>query len=201
MNQVLYATTNPGKFKEMAQVASSFGVKLLSPHDFGLNLKVDEKGSTLKENAKLKAMAYIPHVPEGTIVIGDDTGVEIKALGGEPGIYVRRWVDHNKELTDEEVISYCLKRMQGVLVGQRQAKFHTVLAVAVSGKPIQTFDGYLEGEIAFEPLELRDEGMPFHSIFFLPQYQKMLGHILGVYPTHREKAFEAAMHHFPLLQS
>lgn len=200
MTKLLYATTNPGKLKEMRRLASAQGLELLSPTDLGLNIEVVEDGTTLYENAIKKAESYLPYVESDIAVIGDDTGVEIAALNGEPGIYVRRWVDHIHEMTDEEIIDYCVTRMKDVPVGSRQAQFHTVLAVSQKGKPTKTFDGYLEGEIALEPTSLREHGFPFWSIFYIPKWSKMLGEIQtgkvydkDQFPTHRELAMRALL--------
>jgi XTP/dITP diphosphohydrolase len=189
MIKLLYATTNVGKLQEMRRIAKGFGIDLLDPISLGIKVDVEESGKSLSENACKKAEAYLTLVDSDTYIVGDDTGMEIDALGGEPGIYVRRWKDHVHELSDEEVIEYCLQRMAKVPVGERQARFHTSLALAHKGSKTIVFDGYLDGEIALTPLALRDPGMPFHSLFYLRNYDMMLGHILGIYPTHREMAF------------
>jgi XTP/dITP diphosphohydrolase len=200
MTRLLYATTNQGKLKEMRRLAAAQGVALLSPTDLGLNIEVVEDGTTLYENAIKKAECYFPYVESDIAIIGDDTGVEIIALNGEPGIYVRRWKDHEHELSDEEVIDYCMSRMQAVPQGSRQARFHTVLAVAQQGQDTKIFDGYLDGEITNTPLVEREHGFPFWSIFYLPQLGKMLGELQqdknynqANFPTHRELAMKAAL--------
>ena len=90
MSDIVYATTNPGKFAQVEKIFAHHGIKLKSPSDFGAKVDVDEVGTSLEENAKLKAQAYLKLLPEGTMIIGDDTGIEIDALGGAPGIKVQR---------------------------------------------------------------------------------------------------------------
>lgn len=209
MTKIVFATTNPGKFAQVEKIFAHHDIKLMSPSDFGIKLEVEETGKTLEENALLKAEAYEKLLPPNTIVIGDDTGIEIDALGGEPGIRVRRWKGY--KMTDEEIIEYCLERMKDVPVGERGAQFRTVLAVAQYDSPIQYFDGVLRGEILDQPQSLRSEGMPFWPIFYIPKLKMSLGefHAMPIdfqlaHPTHRELAVlqflkSSIFTHFPKL--
>jgi XTP/dITP diphosphohydrolase len=203
MPKLIYATTNPGKFAEVQKIMAHHGLSIVSPAQLGIELEVDEPGTTLEENARLKAEAYLDLVPSGTIIIGDDTGVEIDALGGEPGIKVRRWKGY--KMSDEEIIEYCLARLAKVPSSQRGAQFRTVLAIAQNGRSIKYFDGILRGKILSAPKPARREGMPFWPIFYLPGLKMTLGefHSQSIdfqleHPTHRELAVEAAL---PYLRS
>lgn len=193
MTDIVYATTNPGKFEMVQKVCAHHGVNIKSLADFDINIDVEESGETLEENAKIKAEAYLKLLPSDSIVIADDTGVEIDALGGEPGIKVRRWKGY--KMTDEEIIEYCLARMKNVPVGERGAQFRTVLAVAAHDAEVKYFDGVLRGEILTVPLPERREGMPFWPIFFIPELKMTLGQFHDqpmefqlAHPTHRELA-------------
>lgn len=193
MTDIVYATTNPGKFAEVKKIFKHHGLEIKSPSDYGVKVEVEETGKTLEENAKLKAEAFLDLLPEDIIVIGDDTGVEIDALGGEPGIKVRRWKGY--PMSDEEIINYCLERMENVPLGERGAQFRTVLAVAKKGEVTQFFDGVLKGEILMKPINKRREGMPFWPLFYDPKLKMSLGemHEQPVdfqlkHPTHREIA-------------
>lgn len=206
MNQLVYMTTNPGKFEEVSKLFLAHSLTLHSPQEFALKLEVDETGQTLEENACLKAESYLASLPKGTVVIGDDTGVEIDALGGEPGIKVRRWKGY--KMSDEEIIEYCLGRMKDIPYGKRTAQFRTVIAVSQAGQQTKTFSGILRGHIAEEPIKLRMEGFPFESLFYADEYQLMLGdiHQLTIEEklaknilTHRERAFTAALPHLKSL--
>lgn len=176
---ILYATTNPGKFSEAKKNFATYGYSIVSPGELGLNLDVEETGTTLEANASLKAEAYLPHVPPDTIVLGDDTGMYITALGGEPGIKVRRWLGY--KMTDEEIITYCLKRLEGVPLGERTLTISLALAVAKRGSPTQVFVGSYQTNILLKPRSLREPGFPFRPL------------ITDEAPTHRLDAIRASL--------
>jgi XTP/dITP diphosphohydrolase len=200
----LYATTNPGKIAEVRNVVQPHGIDLLAPSDLGLALDVTEPGDTLEANAAGKTRAYLAALSDredrdSYVVLGDDTGVEIDALNGEPGIHVRRW-DGSARMTDEAVIVYCLERLRGVPPENRGAQFRTVFAIGVSGGDIEYFDGTLRGVILEEPDPLRIDGFPFESIFFVPEWNRLLGHALQLpaeeqahFVTHRARALQNAL--------
>lgn len=196
--KIVFATTNPGKFAMVKDVFAHHHVDLLSPQDFNLKIEVDETGLTLEENARLKAENYLKILPANCIVIGDDTGVEIDALSGAPGIKVRRWKGY--VMDDEEIINHCLDLLKNIKSGKRGAQFRTVLAVASHNSPTKYFDGILRGEILLKPLSLRSEGMPFWPIFYIPELKMTLGefHAMPIefqlaHPTHRELAVLKAL--------
>lgn len=194
MKQLLYATSNPGKQEEVRKFLAQNNIDLITPQDLGLDIDPDESGNSLEENATIKVKEYRKTVSDPEIIImADDTGVEIDALGGEPGIHVRRWKGYRME--DEEIIEYCIERMKEVPEGKRGAQFRTVIALNYEGTEI--FDGVLRGEIVEKPIELRMKGFPFESIFYINQYQKMLGDIHQMtieekiknnFLSHRERA-------------
>lgn len=203
MTQIVFATTNPGKLAMVQNIFQHHKLTLHSLADYNLKVDIDEVGSSLEENARLKAEGYLQYLPKDAIVIGDDTGVEIDALDGEPGIKVRRWKGH--PMQDEEIIEYCLDRMKDVPPGQRGIQFRTVLAVSSAHSPTKYFDGILRGEILTKAQSLRSEGMPFWPIFYIPQLKMSLGqfHAMPVefqlsHPTHRELAVIKAL---PFIQS
>lgn len=196
MRKLLYATNNPGKFAEVSKFLKHQHINTLSPKDLDLNLEPEETGNTLEENARLKCQAFINAANNPNIIVmADDTGVEIDALGGEPGIHVRRWKGYRME--DEEIIQHCIKKMKNVSDGERGAQFRTVIAIGSTTINIQTFNGILRGEIVAKPVKLRMEGFPFESVFYILEYEKMLGDIhqmtseekehLGFH-SHRERA-------------
>ncbi len=198
---LFYATTNPGKIQEVRKYLQAHAIRLVAPPELGLVLSVEETGQTLEENAILKARGYQVYAPHVTI-LADDTGVEIDALQGEPGIHVRRWKDHTTALSDQEVIDYCLERLQGVPPEQRGAQFRTVLALATPGGGMELFEGILRGVIAETPAPLTIPGFPFETLFYVPEWGKLLGdvHAMPVeekihqgYLTHRERALHTAV--------
>lgn len=203
---ILYATTNPGKFAEATSHFEVHGYSLTSPERLGLSRVVEETGNTLEENATLKAEAYLPYVSSDTIVIGDDTGIEIDALGGEPGIKVRRWLGHT--MTDQEIVDYTLKRLKKIVLQKRTAHFRTVLAIAQKGRSTHTVEGKLSGQILTAPIGRMREGMPFWQIFYITELKMTLGQFHSksieyqlAHPTHREIAIQAAVAYLSKLQS
>lgn len=199
-SRIVYATTNPGKFDEVRHIFRGYNLDIHSPSEFGVSLDVEETGKNLEENAILKAESYLPLLPKDVIVISDDTGIEIDALGGEPGIKVRRWKGYRME--DDEILSYCLERLQGIPEIDRGAQFRTIIAVAKHDSPTQLFEGILRGKILTKPHNLRVVGLPFQPLFFATEYQKMLYAIHDLsfeqkikegILTHRERAVVAAI--------
>jgi XTP/dITP diphosphohydrolase len=198
---LLYATTNPGKVLEVRKYLYACGIALVSPAQIGLAIEVAETGQTLEENAILKAKAYAEHMPH-MLVLADDTGVEIDALHGEPGIHVRRWQDRTTPLSDQAIIDYCLERLRHVPAAQRGAQFRTVLALGIPGGTSECFEGILRGVIAETAAPLTIPGFPFETLFFIPEWGKLLGaiHHLPIaeklqqgYLTHRERALQNAV--------
>ena len=199
VKQVLYATNNQGKISEVSKLLLYNGIEVVSPKDLEIVLDVPETGSTLEENAKLKSAAYLAF-SNGRIVLSDDTGLEIDALNGEPGIHVRRWRDKYNRMGDEEIINYCLERMSGIPEDQRGAQFRTVLALAVPNGGIEIFDGTLRGTILEQPAKLRVEGFPFESLFFVTEWNMLLGEAHQIEASkkdgrinHRERALMKAI--------
>jgi len=167
-NQIILATTNPGKLREMKEVLEVLPVELLIPSDLGETLEVEETGATFTENALLKARAYVEHF--GVSAIADDGGIEIDAFGGEPGVYSRRWPGYHA--TDEELIGYTLGRMYGIAPEKRRAQLR---AVSVYLEPQGTMfqeEGILRGVIGEKPSPRREAGYPFRPIFFIPEVGK-----------------------------
>lgn len=212
--KLLYATTNPGKVWEVGKHVKQFGIVVVTPKDLGLAvIDVPEEGKTLEENAAAKVSAYLKHgidIP----IIADDTGIEIDALHGEPGIHVRRWKDGKTRMNDQDIIDYCLLQLSGIPTAKRGAQFRTVIALAhpdskglsfpAQGQSlrnsIELFDGVLRGEILERPIPLRVEGFPFESLFYIPEWKLVLGeaHQLPIekknkFLSHRERAVMNAL--------
>jgi XTP/dITP diphosphohydrolase len=200
MREIVYATTNPGKFSEVSKLFSGYGIGIKSASDFDVDIDVEETGSTLEENAILKAEAYLRTIDSDVIVVSDDTGLEIDALGGEPGIKVRRWKGY--KMSDEEIITYTLERLKNIPKDKRHAQFRTVIAVATRNLSTQTFSGILPGLIVVKPHEYRESGVPFQPLFYSTEYQRMLYEfrlltneekIVKKINTHRERAVIASL--------
>lgn len=201
IERILYATGNAGKVKEISALLEHHGIKTISPYDLESTnkepLDVPENASSLEGNATQKVKAYIPHAG-GLIVVADDTGLEIDALNGEPGIHVRRWIGRRME--DEEIIAYALERLTGVPDKKRTARFRSIVALGKPDGTVELFEGTLEGKILEKASNIRVEGFPFESLFFSTEWNMLLGeqHSLPVAQkekmlNHRERALEKAV--------
>ena len=177
--KLLLATTNPGKAKDLRATFSGHGFDIVSLMEMGNAPDVEETGKTFEENAVLKARAYAKLF--GMPAVADDGGLEIEALGGEPGIYSRRWsrlAEAQREggpgytAGDEELIEYAMKRMTDVPEGKRQAQFRTVVAFATPDGEAITEEAALPGIITTKIHPKRDVGYPYRSIFYLPELRK-----------------------------
>jgi XTP/dITP diphosphohydrolase len=194
--KLLLATTNQGKAREYRHLLQNLYFELVTPADLGIEEKPEETGKTLEENALLKANFYFTKA--GIPVLADDTGLEIYALGGEPGIHARRWPGH--EAGDQELIDYTLQRLEGVPEEKRTARFRAVVAVAKGRDDIRLFDGVMEGYIAEKPHYPIVPGYPYRSLFSLKQGGRVLSEftIEELENMHRKRAIDKAM---PFLRS
>jgi XTP/dITP diphosphohydrolase len=147
--KILVATNNRGKLLELARLLDVEGLQLVLPVEVGLHeLDVPETGETYFENASLKAKAFAK--TSGLMALADDSGLEVDALGGEPGIYAKRYAGENA--TDEYRIAFLLKKLENVAAEQRTARFVAALVLAdPHGHVIADTLGYCEGAIGFEP--------------------------------------------------
>lgn len=197
--ELLYATNNPGKKFEISRHLLHNGILVVTPDELEMNVDVPETGNSLEENAIIKVKAYAKLAGD-RLILADDTGLEIDALNGEPGIHVRRWKDDQNKMTDREIIDYCIERMKGIPKEKRGAQFRTVLALVIPRKGVEIFDGILRGYILEEPSVLRVEGFPFESLFFVPEWNMLLGDARQLpvekkqgMLNHRERAIEKAI--------
>ena len=151
------ATANPGKIKELGIILSELGIEFLTRKDLGINIEVDETGSTFLENATLKADAIA--TASGMPAIADDSGLIVDALGGEPGLFSSSY--GGEELTDSRRCLYLLDNMENM--EHRRAKFVcTIVCSFPDGKHI-TATGECHGEILTEPRG--SDGFGFDPVF------------------------------------
>lgn len=167
--RILFATGNAGKVREVAAIMKEVGVSVVSLKDAGITADIEEDGTTFEENAMIKAtsIAKLPEVNDGqTIVLADDSGLEIDALGGEPGIYSARYMgeDTSYDIKNAELI----KRLDGVADEKRSARFVCAMAAVMpDGEQLST-KGVMEGRIGYEIAG--ENGFGYDPIFYLPQY-------------------------------
>jgi XTP/dITP diphosphohydrolase len=195
--EILFASNNPGKQQEVSRFAEEYGITVRSPKELGIDMDVEETGTTYEENAILKLDAHREAIDDPEmIVLADDSGIAIDALGGEPGVYSRRWAGY--EMTDEEIIEYCLDKMGGIEPERRTARFIATMAFATKHMEPRIANSQIAGQILQAPEEGgRLEGFPFRALFYVPEAGKMLYEIhdisaeeRGGHLTHREKALK-----------
>ena len=144
--QLLIATNNPGKVREYRELLADLA-RVTFPQAEGLVLDVEETGETFEENAQLKAVAFAE--ASGLLTLADDSGLEVDALGGAPGVRSARYSGPGK--SDADRYEKLLAAMAHVPPGQRSARFRCVVAVAVPGGAIYTAVGACEGQIGYAP--------------------------------------------------
>jgi len=157
---LVLATGNPGKVRECAAVLAPAGFTVLSLDALPDATSVEETGVTFEANARLKAEGYSLRTPH--LVLADDSGLEVDALGGGPGVLSARY--GGPELTDPERCTALLAALAGTPDGKRQARFRCVLALAKGGRTLATFDGVVLGTILREPRGAN--GFGYDPIFF-----------------------------------
>lgn len=162
--KLLIATTNAGKSAELKDLLRTSGFEVITPGEIGLNLDVEESGRTYDENALLKASAFCQ--TSGLISLADDTGLEVDALEGRPGVYSARYAG-----SDVERRTKLLEELQNH-PRPWQAHFHCSVAVAAPEADPRVFEGDVYGEITDQ--ESGDFGFGYDRIFFIPQAGKTL---------------------------
>lgn len=168
MKQVIIATQNLGKAKDFEALFRPFGYEVLTLRDIAEDIDVEETGSTFEENAILKAETVAKLL--NTAVIADDSGLEIDALGGEPGVYSARYAGGEK--SDSANIDKVLEKMKGIPEEKRHARFRCVLAIAVPGKETKVFSGTCEGYIIED--RIGENGFGYDPIFWVPSEGRTL---------------------------
>ena len=169
--KLLIATNNPGKIREYQELLADLPLELTSPAQEGLDIEVAETGESFAENARLKAIAYAK--ASGLLTLADDSGLEVDALGGEPGIRSARYAGEGA--SDEERYQLLLERLEDVPWEERTARFRCVIAVATPDREVYTAEGSCEGIIAFEPEG--EHGFGYDPIFYLPEYGKTMAEL------------------------
>ena len=163
MRDLLVATTNLHKLEEYRAIFSDLPYRLLSLRDIRLDLDVEETGTTFAENAELKARTYAQ--ASGLLALADDSGLEIDALGGAPGVYSARFA--GKDTSYEERFRLILERLKGLPIEQRAARFRCVIAIAEPSGDTGLVEGVIEGVIADAPRGER--GFGYDPIFLVPE--------------------------------
>ncbi len=160
MPAIVVATGNRGKVRELADALAPTGYEVHGLEAIADTTPVEETGATFEENARIKAEAYSRRTPH--LVLADDSGLEVDALRGAPGVLSARY--GGPALSDRERCDAILKALIDTPEAGRTARFRCVLAIARNGRTIATFDGTVEGEILREPRGAN--GFGYDPIFF-----------------------------------
>ena len=170
--KVVLASKNPHKLVEISQITEKFGMELVLESQLGVDIDVEETGSTFEENSFLKAEAVMKAT--GLPALADDSGICVDALGGEPGIYSARY-GFDDSLDDFGRLQLLLKNTENVPDGQRQAQFVCVITfVTPDGKVIQA-RGEVHGELLRSPAG--EGGFGYDPIFYYPPFGKSLAQV------------------------
>ena len=168
MRSLLLATTNRHKIEEYRAIFADLPFQLLSLKDISLDMDVEETGTTFQQNAELKALAYAS--ASGMLSLADDSGIEIDALGGQPGVYSARFLGPN--VSYSERFRVILERMQGLPVAQRTARFQCVITIAEPSGVHKSVEGTVHGIIADAPRG--NYGFGYDPLFLVPEYGKTM---------------------------
>lgn len=168
-NKFVLATHNPGKLAEMKAILSGLGVEVVSPAEAGVEVDVEETGTTFAENAMLKAKAVC--AAAGLPAIADDSGLCVNALNGGPGVYSARY--GGEGLDDRGRCMLLLNNMRGQPT--RAAHFSCAVACAFPNGDTLTAEGRCDGAIAFAPLG--EGGFGYDPVFLIPGKGKTFGQI------------------------
>ncbi len=161
--QLLIATHNSGKLREYKELLAGLPFELVTLDEVGIHDDAAETGATFLENARLKAEAYAQQ--SGLLTLADDSGLEVDALGGEPGVHSKRYAGENK--TDAERNQFLLAQLRDIPREKRSARFRCTIVIAAPNGPFWVSDGTCEGNIAFEPRGTN--GFGYDPIFILKE--------------------------------
>jgi XTP/dITP diphosphohydrolase len=171
--KLLIATNNPGKTREFYELLADLGMDLVTPAQIGLDLDVIEDGATYAENATKKALAFA--AASGLVSLADDSGLEVEALNGAPGLYSARYGSPaGTKLPDADRRKYLIRELQA-FPRPWLARFHATVAIAVPNSQLQITHGFCEGEII--PEERGSGGFGYDPIFLLPELGKTMAEL------------------------
>ena len=169
--EVVIATRNAGKLREIQEILAPLGLKVLSLSDFPEIPEILEDGQTFEENAVKKAAAVASQTRR--VAIADDSGLAVDALQGRPGVFSSRYAGENA--TDADRYRKLLKEMAGVPEGQRGAAFICAVAIASPSGKVEVVKGERRGEIALAPKG--SHGFGYDPVFYFPEAGKTMAEL------------------------
>ena len=188
MKKIIFATSNEGKMNEIREILKDMDIELLSLKDAGIDIDIEENGTTFEENAIIKAETICRLT--GEIVLADDSGLEVDYLDKAPGIYSARFMGENTPYSVKN--NYIIEQLKDAKEEQRSARFVCVIACAFPDGNIITRTGIIEGYIAGKISG--SNGFGYDPIFYLPEYNCTTADMpigLKNQISHRAKALQA----------
>ena len=170
-DKLLLATNNRGKARELKILLRELPFELVLPGELGITAGVEETGRTFEENAKIKATALARC--SGLLALADDSGLEVDALGGEPGPLSARYAGEGA--SDKERVEYLLAKLKGVPREKRTARFRCVIAIATPEGKVELCFGECQGLIMFGPRGER--GFGYDPVFYFPGLDKTMAEL------------------------
>lgn len=171
VTRLLIATKNPAKVREYSRLLQGIPYEIVTLAEEGIYQVVDETGETLEENATLKAKSYA--CQSNLLTLADDSGLEVDALGGEPGVLSARFAGEGA--SDNERIDYLLAKLTGIPWEERTARFRCIIAIASPQGEVELCQGECRGIIAFEPKG--ENGFGYDPIFYLHRLEKTMAEL------------------------
>jgi XTP/dITP diphosphohydrolase len=171
MTTLVIATTNPGKLREYSAILADLPLQVRSLRDVGVDDDIEETGATFAENARLKAEFYARRT--GYMVLADDSGLAVDALGGEPGVYSHRYA--GPSASDDDRNALVLHKLNGVPERERSARFVCAIAVARPDGAIELVEGVLPGTIAIAPRGTG--GFGYDPLFYIASERATLAEV------------------------
>jgi len=162
--RLVFATGNQGKMREIRDIMSDSGYEIVSMKEAGVDPEIEEDGKTFEENAMIKARAVSKLLPND-LVLADDSGLEVDALGGEPGIYSARYLGHETPYSVKN--ADIIRRLEGKEGAERSARFVCAIAAVFPDGKEKCVRATIEGQIGFE--EKGEHGFGFDPIFYVPE--------------------------------
>lgn len=187
--RLLIATTNKGKQREYRELLRSLEAELVFPGDLGINLEVEEDGATYRENASKKALAFAQ--ASGLPAMADDSGLEVDALGGEPGVRSARYAGEGAD--DPQRRAFLLEKLRNV-PAPRSARFVCVITVALPDGTVSFAEGECRGEIVLT--ERGANGFGYDPVFQLEGEPRTMAELSAADKnriSHRARAAQAAI--------
>lgn len=193
IDRIIIATTNEGKMEEISLILADMGIEILSLKEAGIDVDVVEDGSTFEENAMIKAKAIMELT--GSVVMADDSGLEVDYMDKQPGIYSARFLGTDTPYTvkNNEII----KRLENAKGEERSARFVCAIATAFPDGRIFTTRGTIEGYI--HDKEQGENGFGYDPIVYIPEYQATTAELSIEQKnliSHRRKALEKMKEEF-----